>query len=168
MKNKTFLVGALVAAAVAIGGVLYSGVGNGQPASVGNLLARNTAPKVVKPVYDNGVYVGDRKAATDVIKPVYDNGVYTNQKQASGDPLTPVYDNGVYTIDKTIITPSDNTLGLDKEIRTFQDSISALEKKIQGTVSPTDVKRKLIILDNEWCANTGPFGGTTHLFYCGL
>ena len=168
MHNKKFLVGALAAIAIAITGIVYSGVGTGQPASVGNLLARNTAPKVVKPVYDNSVYVGDRKATTDVVKPIYDNGVYTNQKQASGDPLTPVYDNGVYTIDKTIITPSDNTLGLDKEVKTFQDSISALEKKIQSTVSPADLKRKLILFGNGWCANTGPFGGTAHIFYCGL
>lgn len=169
MNNKKFLIGALAAIAVALGGILYSGVGTDQQASVGNLLARNSAPKVVKPVYDNGVYVGgDRKATSDVIKPVYDNGVYTNQKQSSGDPLKPVYDNGVYTIDKTIIAPSDNTLGLEKEVKTFQDSISALEKKIQSTVSPADLKRKLILLGNGWCANTGPFGGTAHLFYCGM
>ena len=66
MKNKKFLVGALVAAAIVVGGIAYFGTGANQQASVGNLFAKTTSPKVVKPVYDNGTYVGDNRIMPDL------------------------------------------------------------------------------------------------------
>ncbi len=165
MHNKKFLIGALAAIAIAITGIVYSGVGTSQPASIGNLLALTTAPKVVKPVYDNGVYVGADKVANPQTSGNTTAKVDSQPKvkyPTSGEPKTGLVE------DRTLEVPTSTYPGLEKETKAFQDSITALEKKIQGTVSPTDGKRKLIILGNGWCANTGPFGGTAHIFYCGL
>ena len=118
MKNKKFLVGALVAIALAVVGVVAYGAGSNQQASVGNLANKTAATS-------STVYIAEIPTAT-------------------------------YP-------------GLEKEIKTFQASIAALEKKISTTIPNTSgEKRKLILLGNGWCANTGPFGGTVHIVYCGL
>lgn len=54
MQNKKFLIGALVAIALVVGGIAYFGTAGNQQASVGNLLARaSTSKPVVKPVFDD-------------------------------------------------------------------------------------------------------------------
>jgi hypothetical protein len=126
MQNKKFLIGALVAIALVVGGIAYFGTAGNQQASVGNLLARaSTSKPVVKPVFDDNTGAPTSNTAkTGSGKPA----VETNSGAKTVAP-TPTFPDGCSSSAKYSTTTGEPCLKLSSQTQSYKSTSSSISER---------------------------------------